>query len=468
VIGPTLALLEAGAIFLAGCAPVALHLGPRGTEPSVFASAAVVAMACITAFYYNDLYDLGTVPSFGRFAARLPRSLAVALMLLVVAHLVFPQGQIIQTRIAGAAAATLPFLLALRAVSYRLLRHRIFVKRLLILGASPLARALVAEIETRPNCGYAIAGVADDETPTDGAWDRYPLLGPLDQLPEVIDVVKPDRIVVALDERRGRLPMRHLMESRVVAGIVVEDAAEVYERLTGKLPIEALDPGRVVVCHDFFRARVGHVAARAFSLVVAAAGLVTLAPLFGLIALAIKLDSPGSVFFIHDRVGRRGRPFKLFKFRTMRPPTGVTSEWVRDNRGRITRVGAWLRRFRLDELPQFLNALRGDVNLVGPRPHPVSNFPLFMENIPQYWIRFTVRPGITGWAQIRYGYANNLAEETEKARYDLYYVKHMSLAFDLWILFDTIKTCFLGRGATAAVAPTPAAVEPRADLGQAA
>jgi exopolysaccharide biosynthesis polyprenyl glycosylphosphotransferase len=468
VVGPTLALLEAGAIFVAACAPGGLHPGTRETEPVVFAAAAVVAVACVTAFYYNDLYDLGTVPSFGRFAARLPRSLAVALMLLVVAHLVFPQGQIIQARVAGTAAATLPFLLALRAVSYRLLRHRVFVTRLLILGASPLARTLVAEIETRPNCGYAVAGVADDEAPADGAWARYPVLGPLDQLPKIIDMVKPDRIVVALPERSGRLPVRDLMESRVVAGLVVESAAEVYERLTGKLPIEALDPRGVVMCRDFFRARVGHVAARAVSVVVAAAGLVTLAPLFGLIALAIKLDSPGSVFFIHDRVGRRGRPFKLFKFRTMHPSTGATSEWVRDNRGRITRLGAWLRRFRLDELPQLLNALRGDVNLVGPRPHPVSNFPLFMEHIPQYWIRFAVRPGITGWAQIRYGYANNLAEETEKARYDLYYVKHMSLAFDLWILFDTIKTCFLGRGAAAAVVPTPAASEPRADLGHAA
>jgi lipopolysaccharide/colanic/teichoic acid biosynthesis glycosyltransferase len=236
----------------------------------------------------------------------------------------------------------------------------------------------------------------------------------------------------------------------VVAGVVIEDATDVYERLTGKLALEILTPASVVFCGDFFKPRLEHAAARALSLVVAAVGLVVLLPVLGLIALAIKVDSPGPVFFLHDRVGRRGRPFRLIKFRTMHPSTVATSEWVRDNRERITRVGDWLRRFRLDELPQLVNTLRGEVNLVGPRPHPVSNFPLFMEHIPHYWVRFAVRPGITGWAQIRYGYANDLAEEIEKARYDLYYVKHMSFWLDLKIILDTFKVVLLGHEQPAA------------------
>ena len=183
------------------------------------------------------------------------------------------------------------------------------------------------------------------------------------------------------------------------------------------------------------------------SLIASLPGLVILALLLGPIALAIKLDSRGPVFFIHPRVGLYGKRFNVIKFRTMHPVTEERSEWVAGNGDRITRVGKWLRIFRLDEFPQFINILRGDMNLVGPRPHPVSNYELFLKNIPYYSLRSMVRPGITGWAQIRHGYANNLEEETEKMRYDLYYIKHMSLWFDLRILFETIKIVLLGRGA---------------------
>jgi lipopolysaccharide/colanic/teichoic acid biosynthesis glycosyltransferase len=188
---------------------------------------------------------------------------------------------------------------------------------------------------------------------------------------------------------------------------------------------------------------------RAVSLVASVLGMIGLVPLFALIALAIKLDSRGPVFFIQPRLGLRGRRFNLIKFRTMHPSHGRTSEWVRDNSDRITRVGAWLRKFRLDELPQFINILRGDMSFVGPRPHPVSNYELFSENIPYYSLRSMVRPGVTGWAQIRYGYANNLEEETEKMRYDLYYIKHMSLWLDLRILFETVKIVLFGHGEVA-------------------
>jgi lipopolysaccharide/colanic/teichoic acid biosynthesis glycosyltransferase len=182
-------------------------------------------------------------------------------------------------------------------------------------------------------------------------------------------------------------------------------------------------------------------------------GLVVLAPLLAVIALAIKLDSRGPLLFVHQRVGWRGRRFKLLKFRTMRPASGNTTEWARDNGDRITRVGKWLRRFRLDELPQFINIIRGDMNLVGPRPHPVSNFELFLDRIPYYSLRAAIRPGVTGWAQVRYGYANNLEEETEKMRYDLYYIKHMSLRLDLRILAETARIVLLGRGSEAADLP---------------
>jgi lipopolysaccharide/colanic/teichoic acid biosynthesis glycosyltransferase len=174
-------------------------------------------------------------------------------------------------------------------------------------------------------------------------------------------------------------------------------------------------------------------------------GLIVCAPVFAAIALAIKLESAGPVFFVQERVGLYGRRFRLFKFRTMLPVSGQTSEWERDNHDRITRVGRWLRKFRLDELPQFINVLRGEMNLVGPRPHPVSNSDLFIANIPYYSLRCLVRPGVTGWAQVRYGYANGLEEEIEKMRYDLFYIKHLSFELDLRILFETVKLVLFGR-----------------------
>jgi lipopolysaccharide/colanic/teichoic acid biosynthesis glycosyltransferase len=171
-----------------------------------------------------------------------------------------------------------------------------------------------------------------------------------------------------------------------------------------------------------------------------------MAPALVLIAAAIKLDSEGPIYFVQDRVGRGGRSFRLLKFRTMKVHAGASaSEWVSGNVDRITRVGRWLRRFRLDELPQLMNVLRGEMNLIGPRPHPVSNHELFLRNIPYYGIRCMVPPGITGWAQVRYGYANDLDEETEKMRYDLYYIKHGCLRLDVRIILETVTLLLFDR-----------------------
>lgn len=334
------------------------------------------------------------------------------------------------------------FLFGLRVV-HGVRRFRHAGERVLILGTSPLACTVVEEIERRPSLRCAVVGVVDDG----------------DNLGRVIEAIRPDRIVVALAERRGRLPLCRLVESRA-RGIEVEDVVETYERLTGKLALEVLSPSSVIFSRDFRTSQLQRALARALSLVGSAIGLMVLAPAFGLIALLIKLDSPGPVLFIQERVGRCGRSFKLIKFRTMHPVDRPPSEWERDNCDRITRAGRWLRRFRLDELPQLVNVLRGDMNLVGPRPHPVTNLEIMVlaarnlneltgDAIPYYSLRCLVRPGITGWAQIRYGYANSLEEEMQKIRYDLYYLKHMSFWLDLKILFETVATVFSGRGSAA-------------------
>jgi lipopolysaccharide/colanic/teichoic acid biosynthesis glycosyltransferase len=255
-----------------------------------------------------------------------------------------------------------------------------------------------------------------------------------------------------MTDRRGRLPLKPLLESRV-RGIVVENVAEFYERLTGKMAIEALTPGSLIHAQGFRNHGAPEEVARVVSVLAAIAGLIVVAPLLALIALAVKIDSRGPVLFVQDRSGRNGRPFGLLKFRTMHPSHEHVSEWVQDNSARITRLGRYLRRFRLDELPQLVNILRGEMNLVGPRPHPVCNQSIFIDQIAYYGLRSTVRPGVTGWAQIRYGYANNIEEETEKMRYDLYYIKNRSLRLDFRIIIETIGIMLLGRGSSAVHRP---------------
>jgi len=314
--------------------------------------------------------------------------------------------------------------------------------RVLLLGASPLAVKLVRELSARPDT--EVIGVVDDAGDPDPLSLPVRRLGSQEQLARIIREERPARIVVTLTSRRGRLPVRTLLRARM-QGVAVEDGVDAYERLTGKLAIDAMKPSALIFSKDFRSPPLQLALGRALSFLVAAAALLALLPLLAVLAALVVLDSPGPVLFRHDRVGRSGRRFPLLKFRTMRVSPRPTSEWAADNGERITRVGRWLRRFRLDELPQLVNVLRGEMNLVGPRPHPVSNFELFLREIPYYWIRSSVLPGITGWAQVRYRYANNLEEETEKMRYDLYYIKHMSWWLDLRILAETMTVVLFGR-----------------------
>lgn len=314
-------------------------------------------------------------------------------------------------------------------------------ERVLLVGIGAATDRLVDEIAARPESGWRLLGVVATLQP--GRVPAGPWLGPVPELERVVAETYPTRIVMAAGEWPQRQAEQVLLDARM-RGIRVENAADAIEELTGKLPIErltarALIAGRGFLHADTMPAGSTQRMTRVISLTGAFVGLVLLLPLLALIMLAVRLDSKGPVFFSQERIGMGGRPFRLLKFRTMRESGGRRSEWVSDNEHRITRVGRWLRRFRLDELPQLVNVIRGEMNLVGPRPHPVSNAELFLARIPHYRLRLTVRPGITGWAQVRYGYANGLDEETEKMRYDLYYIKHRSLWLDLRIVVETAR-----------------------------
>ena len=335
---------------------------------------------------------------------------------------------------------------------------------------SPFAAELIEQLAGHP--GYELAGIIAERSDNPQQGRQWPILGTLADFDRIVNRVKPDLIVVATADRRGSVPVRQLLECHIRNGVEVVDGAALYEQLIGALEVSTMTPAGVLFSRDFQPSRWRRLSTRALGLVVSAMASVVVAPVCLVIALAIKLDSPGPVFFIQERLGAFARPFKLIKFRTMTPTSACTSEWVRDNTGRITRVGAWLRKFRLDELPQLINVFKGDMNLVGPRPHPIDNsetLTMLARNlcemsgidIPYYSLRCQVRPGITGWAQVRYGYANDFAEELEKLRYDLYYVKHCSLRLDVRILFETVNVVLRGRDSTALA--RPAAELPAAD-----
>jgi exopolysaccharide biosynthesis polyprenyl glycosylphosphotransferase len=458
-----LAVLEALVVFGAVCAaatvgtPRALGLSNVGWHALVF------ALCSVTAFERCALYDVHQARSSRRSAPRLVLAMGGVLALLALAH-GLPDGCpvppfALAVALPGAAVA----LLAVRSAYARLARRRL-VERVVILGGGALAERLVEVIEAREDLPERVLGTVPETAPA--GWQRRHL-GVLRDLDRIVERVRPDRVVVALASRRGHMPFKTLLGLRL-RGVAVEDGVDCYERLTGKVPIEALTPTNLIFGRHSGPRRIEHAITWSLGLMVALLGLVALAPLFALAALAIRLDSRGPVLFVQPRVGRGGRVFSLVKFRTMHPAANVPSEWARDNERRLTRVGRWLRKFRLDELPQLLNIARGDMNWVGPRPHPASNLAMLVlvarntpecgEPIPFYALRSLVRPGLTGWAQVRYRYANDLDEEIEKLRYDLHYIKHRSFWLDLRILVETVTVVLRGRESA------PAAPRERAAL----
>ena len=415
---------------------------PATTFWRLAARAAIVAVVCLAAFYYNDLYDFETPHDAGQLFTRLCRALGIAALILAVTYLVFPTTIIGGNLAPYALFITLFAVLVLRLGVYALAKRAPFSERVVIMGGGRLANELAAQIAMRHDLAMHVVGVLAPEA---DALDGVRRLGAYGDAADVVLRERPDRIIVAMPDRRGNLPVSALLACRF-RGVRVEDGTVAYERFTHRLAVESLSPSALIFGDGFRVSRVQLALKRVMSVAIATVALVVTAPLIAIVALVITLESRGPVFFIQERVGLGGRPFRLIKFRTMRQvERGADGIWERDNESRVTRFGAVLRRYRLDELPQCLNILKGDMSLVGPRPEMASNVATFSAVIPFYNLRHEVRPGLTGWAQVRAGYSMSTEEVTRKLCYDLYYIKHLSLRFDLWILFDTVKFVLSGK-----------------------
>jgi exopolysaccharide biosynthesis polyprenyl glycosylphosphotransferase len=426
-------------------ATIAVSL-PPGQAPevqwTVIARVVLVVLVCTLAFYFNDLYEFDTTHNFSQLFGRLCRALGWAALLLGGTYLLFPQTMIPGNLASDALLIVLGTVLLVRATVYGLVKRPPFTQRVLVLGDGALAAEVSRQIRTRSDLALTCLGFLGEAA---AATMGGPRLGTYGDVSDVVTQHRPDRIIVAMPDRRGRLPLADLLACRF-RGIAIEEGTQAFERFTRRLAVESLSPSALIFGGGFRVSRTYVLLKRVISVVIALGALALAAPFMVLVALLIKLESPGPVFFIQERVGLGGRIFRLIKFRTMREAgVGDDEIWQRDNRRRVTRFGAILRKYRLDETPQFINILRGDMSLVGPRPEMASNVATFSGVIPFYNLRHEVRPGLTGWAQVKAGYSMSVEEVTQKLCYDLYYVKHISLRFDLRILFDTVKFVLCGQ-----------------------
>jgi sugar transferase (PEP-CTERM system associated) len=324
-------------------------------------------------------------------------------------------------------------------------------ERLLLVGTNPVAVTLAGELfERRQELGVEIVGFVDPDPAKIGSAVLNPgVIGTIEDIPSIVRARGVDRVVVSLVDARGKLPMEQLLDMKL-DGVTFDHLPSVYEEYTGKIAVENLRPSWLIFSAGFKKSRTLALAKRSVDILLASLGLVVGLPLMALIALAIRVTSPGAVFYHQNRVGLRGHIFRVHKFRTMRENAEAATGpvWAsKDGDARVTSIGRVLRRTRLDELPQLWNILIGEMSFVGPRPERPEFVKDLTRDIPYYGQRHVVRPGLTGWAQVRYTYGASTEDALQKLQYDLYYIKNLSIGLDLYIMFETIKTVVLWKGA---------------------
>jgi sugar transferase (PEP-CTERM system associated) len=409
---------------------------------------ALITGLCQLCFYYNDLYDLTVVHSSRELLIRLLQAAGAASILVALLYLLVPSIAIGNGIFVSSLVIFLLAIIAWRLLFNRLAYARQLEERVLIVGTGATARMVARQIQAQHDFGYRVIGFIEDSGSTGQALLHPATIGSAEDIPQIVSQYEVDRIIVGLSDRRGRLPISELLQAKL-SGIRVEDATTTYERLTGKILIDDLKPSWLIFSDGFVISRWTRFWKRFIDLALASVGFVLAAPLTLLTALAVYLQSDGPVLYRQERVGENGRTFTLFKFRSMRVDAEQPGQpiWARENDDRVTPVGRFIRVTRLDELPQLWNVLRGDMSFVGPRPERPFFVAQLAEEIPFYQQRHAVKPGVTGWAQVKYQYGSSIEDAMEKLRYDLYYIKHLSIALDLSIVLDTVKVIMFGKGA---------------------
>ncbi len=447
-------LLLSEVVLLTSCYILAAYLLLE-VDPSVFLfydggllRILTVVAAILFGLHFLDLY--AEIRTVSNVALTLEIGQAIGFAFLVEALLSYVDRNLILPRlimILGSAGG----LVSLSA--WRILYGLVFLRafrgeRVLFVGTNAVVDEIAEHLSTRPELGFANLGYVDDGVEPGELRNGAKVLGPLSDFRRIAMETRPDRIVVGMSERRGRMPVQDLLDLRF-SGVLIEDAGTSYETACGRICTKELRPAQLIFSGEMGPRRTSVLLQSLYSPALALVGTIVALPVMLAAAIAVKLSSRGPALFRQTRVGLNGKVFTLYKFRSMyvdaEARTGAV--WATKNDPRVTGVGRWLRKLRIDELPQLWNVLRGEMSMVGPRPERPEFVKVLAEKIPYYRQRHCVKPGITGWAQINHKYGDTIEDTVTKLEYDLYYIKHLSVALDVYIIFHTLKTMLRLRGA---------------------
>ena len=438
-------------IFLSVMMACYLIIGQKSLqiEYDVIVKALLITFVCQACLYYNDLYDLKVTDTFAELGIRLLQALGAAAIFLAIVYFIFPGVIISEGIFIVSIVIVILFIVSWRIGYTHILNQGMFNQRIIILGSSQTAQEIAREIQEKKDCGYQIVAAISRHEWLDFCQPKFGLMcqKSYENICEIATQMKVSKIVVALREKRGAFPIKELLHCRI-SGIEVIDGNSFYEMLKGKLSVEQINPAWLIFSEGFQKSRLQRFSKRIIDIVLSTTMLILGAPFLAIVAIAIKLDSKGPVIFSQERVGEKGKPYMVHKFRSMRSDaekeTGPV--WATENDERITCIGHFMRKWRIDEIPQLWNVLNGDMSFVGPRPERDHFVKQLTDLIPFYGERFSVKPGVTGWAQVSYGYGASVKDAIEKLNYDLFYIKNMSILMDMMIFARTVKTVLFGKG----------------------
>lgn len=411
----------------------------------------IVSFVCIVCLYYNGVYDISATKNYSELTIRLMQAFGAALIFLAGIYAVFQNMMICR----GFFLIYLPIAMGMiafwRLIYLMVLKKGLFNEKIMLIGSSEVSQGILSKIHEQIDCGYTLVTVVEEKG-TEGTLQidntRVVKLTGYDDLFQKARSNGVEKIVVAIKERRGSFPLSELLTCRV-EGLEIIDGNSFYEMLTGKLIVSSTNPTWFIFSEGFKKSYIKNVLKRIEDIVASLILLAALSWLIVITSMLIKLESKGPILFSQERLGKRKKPYMVYKFRSMSQDAEKESGpvWAKKDDARVTRVGHFIRKWRVDEIPQLWNVLKGDMSLVGPRPERDHFVKLLSEEIPYYSERFSVKPGLTGWAQVCYGYGDSVEDAIEKLNFDLFYIKNLSLFMDVVILFRTVKTVIFGVGA---------------------
>jgi sugar transferase (PEP-CTERM system associated) len=446
--------VEGGIIIFSVVASFIMLHGRAGTPVvsmgDVVARGLVITFFCQSCMYLLNLYDLKLSQTWGEMFFALTIAVGFVCVGIGLLSYALPKFAVAQSMYYLSILIASTLLLIWRYLFEMYITHLAPCENILVVGTGEVARLVGQEVTKRQRLGFRLVGFITPPALTNPhpVENIGKILGDHTTMERIVNTHGISKIVVAIADRRGWYPVKEMLALRVKGREVVEWPI-FLEKLSGKLPIDNLSPSFIIFNEGFRKGKFLLALRRVVDVIVAAAALIVLLPFFCLVAILIILDSPGLPIYSQTRVGKNGKRFRIHKFRTMVKDAEQNGDviWATKNDSRVTKFGRVLRRSRIDELPQLFNVLKGELDFVGPRPER----PEFVEKleyvIPYYSLRHTVKPGITGWAQVMSNYASTIEESKEKLQYDLFYIKHMSVRLDLLILFHSVKIVLLGRGA---------------------